>query len=59
MTEVIDIIRVLGERVDTGRGYRNPSLESKRQRAIFWMRTCSKRKWIYDQVMIFSKRGRA
>lgn len=55
MTAVQDIIRVVGQRSDIGRGYSNPQLEQKRQAAIVYLRTESTMGWLFDNFIRLCK----
>lgn len=47
-----DIIRVLASYHNIGRPYKDPYLEAERVKAIIWLRTQSKRGWVWDTAKI-------
>lgn len=55
MTSTQDIIRVVGQRSDIGRGYSNAELEHKRQQAIVYLRTESRMGWLFDNFIRLCK----
>lgn len=50
-TDTLPLVPALKRRAEFGHEYRDESLEVKRQQAIHWLRTQSKKGWVCDKII--------